>query len=313
MPNENSDVIVSVFMITYNHEKYIAEALDSILMQEVDFRYEIVVGDDCSTDNTRQILLEYKEKFPDKFKLLLHDENIGMIANMIATLRACTGEYIALCEGDDYWIDSKKLQKQVDFLNKYQQVSMLFENALIKEYDENGNIQNTAEHTMGIENGIVQPIDILSKKIVPTASVLFRNRDLESFFEKIKNFPVGDTPLFLYLAKFGDIYYQNEITSVYRILDSGTVKSTLGSVEASKAFVNYFRELDVMFRDFGLSIKLKELISLRYGYLIKRYIHAKDYVNAVKYFFILVQHDPMHFLNYLRGKISSGVDKNDVI
>lgn len=301
MSNIDNPIVVSVFMITYNHEKYIAEALDSILMQEVDFRYEIVVGEDCSTDNTRQILSEYQDKFPDKFKLLLHDENIGMIPNVIATMKACTGKYIAMLEGDDYWTCPLKLQKQVCFLKEHPQVSMLFQNALIKEYDSNENIENTCEHTK-LEEGLITPIKVLSKKVVPTASVVFRNLDLDGFSAKIKKFPVGDTPLFLYLAKFGDIYYQDEITSVYRILHTGSVKSVLNGVESSISFINYFKELDEMFPDFGLSMKLKELISLRYIYIIKQYIHANNYINGAKYFFFVVQHDPIFIIEYISKK-----------
>lgn len=102
--------------MSYNLEKYIAEALDSILMQKVNFKYNIVVGEDCSTDNTRQILQEYASKYPDKFTLLLHKKNLGVVANFATTLKSCQGKYIALLDGDDYWTDPFKLQKQVDFL-----------------------------------------------------------------------------------------------------------------------------------------------------------------------------------------------------
>ena len=103
-------------MITYNHEKYIKQAIESILMQECNFDYEIVIGEDASTDNTRKIILELKNKFPAKFILLLHNENVGMMNNFVGVLQKAKGKYIALLEGDDYWTDSLKLQKQVDFL-----------------------------------------------------------------------------------------------------------------------------------------------------------------------------------------------------
>ena len=97
--------LVSVFMMTYNHEKYISEAIEGVLMQNTNFDFDIVIGEDCSTDNTRQIILDYQRKYPGKFKLLLHKENIGAMANQMAVLQACSGKYIAMCEGDDYWID----------------------------------------------------------------------------------------------------------------------------------------------------------------------------------------------------------------
>src|SRR5437016_2968680 len=110
---------LSVMMITYNHERYVRHALDSVLMQKVDFDYEIVIGEDRSTDSTREILLEYRDKFPAKFRLLLHEQNIGVIRNCFTTLAACRGEYVALLEGDDYWTSDTKLQKQVEFLDSH--------------------------------------------------------------------------------------------------------------------------------------------------------------------------------------------------
>ena len=111
---------LSVVFITYNHEPYLREALDSVLSQETDFDFEIVVGEDCSTDRTRDILLEYKEKFGDKIKLLFREKNLGRpTLNVYQTAMACTGDYIAFLEGDDYWTDPHKLQRQVDFLKEH--------------------------------------------------------------------------------------------------------------------------------------------------------------------------------------------------
>src|SRR6266702_1500393 len=119
MSVENSGKMkLSVLMITYNHEKYIAQALDSVLMQEVDSNYEIVIGEDCSTDNTRKIVLDYQRKYPNKIRALLPDKNLGMLWNFVATYEACQGKYVAILEGDDYWSSPVKLQKQVDFLDK---------------------------------------------------------------------------------------------------------------------------------------------------------------------------------------------------
>lgn len=106
---------VSVVIITYGHEKYIRQALDSALMQKVDFEYEIIIGEDKSPDNTREILLEYKKKYNDRITLVLRNTNIGATQNLYDILLKCKGRYIALLEGDDYWIDAKKLQKQKDF------------------------------------------------------------------------------------------------------------------------------------------------------------------------------------------------------
>ena len=110
---------LSVGILTYNHKKYVRQCLDSVLMQEMDSDYEIVVGDDCSTDGTQKILKEYASRYPDKFVVLLSEKNEGISMNYKKVLEACKGKYIALCEGDDYWTDTHKLQVQVDFLESH--------------------------------------------------------------------------------------------------------------------------------------------------------------------------------------------------
>lgn len=110
---------LTVAILTYNQEQYICEALDSVLMQEVNFDYEIVVGDDCSKDSTPAILQEYAARYSGKFNLILNTENVGISKNYQNVLYACQGEYIALLEGDDYWTDKTKLQKSVDFLDAH--------------------------------------------------------------------------------------------------------------------------------------------------------------------------------------------------
>ncbi|HPD39860.1 MAG TPA: glycosyltransferase, partial [Mesotoga infera] len=134
----NSDKpLVSVFMITYNHEKYIAQAIESALMQKTDFNYEIVIGEDCSTDRTREIVVDYANRYPEIIKPILHENNVGAKANSESVRKACIGKYVAILEGDDYWIDPLKLQKQVDFLESHPHFSVCFTRAV--DVDEEGN------------------------------------------------------------------------------------------------------------------------------------------------------------------------------
>lgn len=108
--------LVSVKMITYNHEPYIAQAIKGALRQETSFPFELVIGEDCSTDGTREIVFDYQKKYPDIIRVITSDQNVGMHKNGPRTLKECRGKYIAYCEGDDYWHHPQKLQKQVDFL-----------------------------------------------------------------------------------------------------------------------------------------------------------------------------------------------------
>lgn len=110
---------LSVCILTFNQVNFVKQCLDSILMQRVEFKYEIIVGDDGSTDGTKSILLDYQRKYPHIFFLLLNDTNQGISVNYKNVLSRCSGEYVALCEGDDYWTDPLKLQKQVDFLESH--------------------------------------------------------------------------------------------------------------------------------------------------------------------------------------------------
>lgn len=114
-----SDIKVSISVLSYKHGPYVRQCLESLLAQKVNFKYEIVVGEDCSQDGTREILLEFKEKYPDMFTLLLNDENVGTARNNHNIKLHCRGQYIATCESDDFWIDENKLQRQVDFLDSH--------------------------------------------------------------------------------------------------------------------------------------------------------------------------------------------------
>lgn len=120
MTNKNTmSVMVSIKVLSYKHVKYISQALESILNQNVNFKYEIVVGEDCSNDGSKEILLEYKKKYPEIFKLLLHEKNLGAAQNEYLVGKECKGKYIANLESDDYWCDMDKLQKQVDYLETH--------------------------------------------------------------------------------------------------------------------------------------------------------------------------------------------------
>ncbi|MBQ0142665.1 MAG: glycosyltransferase family 2 protein [Prevotellaceae bacterium] len=118
--------LVSIVCITYNHEPYLRKALDGFLMQETNFPYEIILAEDCSTDGTRQICEEYKAKYPDRITYISRDYNVGGVGNERRAIAAARGKYLAFCEGDDYWIDPLKLQKQVDFMESHPDYSVCF-------------------------------------------------------------------------------------------------------------------------------------------------------------------------------------------
>lgn len=210
---------VSVALITYNHEKYVSQALDSILMQLVDFEHEIVVGDDYSTDATRKILLAYQEKYPDRVRLQLAGKNRGISHNFAQTINACHGNYIALLEGDDYWSDPHKLQKQVDFLEDNLSFSLCFTDSSI--VDENGNTVRVERLEEKRRRNLSQR-DILCGCVPPTNTVVFRKYD---FLEKMPAVFYGvmnvDMFLFSMITSYGDAAFIDRTTAAYRMHDSG--------------------------------------------------------------------------------------------
>jgi len=204
--------ILSVFVMTFNHEQFIAQGLEGILTQKTNFDFEIVIGEDCSTDKTRKIVLEYYDKYPGKFKVLLNEENIGAHANQIKVLHACSGKYIAICEGDDFWTDPYKLQKQVDFLEAHPEFSICFHEVLILK---NGEMLNDY-----LTRKVPEETDILELargNYIHTPSVVFRNKLFDDFPEQFSKAPVGDYFLHMLNARYGKIKKFNQVMAVYRI------------------------------------------------------------------------------------------------
>ena len=130
-----ASIFVSVCMITYNHESYIHQAIEGVLTQNTTFPYKLVIGEDYSADGTRKICQEYANLYPDKIDLLPSSSNLGMQRNFSRTLNVCTGKYIALCEGDDYWTDPMKLQKQIDILENENHIGKSFKLGVYRSFE----------------------------------------------------------------------------------------------------------------------------------------------------------------------------------
>lgn len=222
--NENTDVMVSICCITFNHAKYIREAIEGFLMQKADFAFEVLIHDDASTDGTADIIREYEAKYPDIIKPIYQKENQyskGISISATYNFPRAKGKYIALCEGDDYWTDPYKLQKQADFLENNPEYSMCFHNAI--ECYENKKKENKL--FSNVEDKDYNGIDIYKKWIVPTASVVFKKNCITSTFYKNvssnSNFIHGDIVLFLTCFHFGKLRGISDIMSVYRRHNQG--------------------------------------------------------------------------------------------
>lgn len=230
--------LVSVCTITYNHEKYIAQAIDSFLMQRTNFPIEIVIGDDFSSDNTREIILGLQKKYPETISLIQREKNIGVIPNLVDVLANCKGKYIAFCEGDDYWIDPLKLQKQVNFLESNLDFSLCFHDALVYWEDKT---HRPFYFCRKLSKTTYQVEDVIKKWLMPSASMVFRKDaalPLPGWFVDVYN---GDYAMQLLLALKGKIYYFNEIMCVYR----RNIVSLSANVDTSKISRNVIQLLDL--------------------------------------------------------------------
>lgn len=205
---------VSVCMITYNHEKYLKQAIDGVLMQKTNFDFELVIANDNSPDTTVSIIEEYRSSHPNghKIKFLNNKTNLGMMPNFIQALENCSGEYIALCDGDDYWTDENKLQKQVDLLDKNTDLAICFHPVNI---DNDGTIlKDTITKKVA---SITTIYDLVKGNYIHTCAAVYRNHLFEKLPDYFHKAPVGDYFLHLLNSRHGSIYCIDEIMANYRV------------------------------------------------------------------------------------------------
>lgn len=218
--------VVSIHCLVYNHEKYIRQCLDGFVMQQTNFAFEAIVHDDVSTDGSVAIIKEYAERYPEIIKPIIETENQyskGGFAHVNNILRKKSqGRYIAWCEGDDYWIDPHKLQKQVDYLEAHPEICMCTHawNVVTGDGKSLGSVC-VLNH-----DGMLDAGKVIQNVYAPqTATFLYRNRgEMPAFFKKLD---VGDYPIRVYNAISGGVYYMNTVMSCYRRYSSGSWTSQM--------------------------------------------------------------------------------------
>jgi glycosyltransferase involved in cell wall biosynthesis len=214
MNEQSEDLMLSVSMITYKHELFIKQAVEGVLMQETNFEFQLIICDDCSPDTTPQIIQDLIDNHPKgyRIKYFRHEKNIGMQPNGIFAAYQCVGKYIALCEGDDYWTDPFKLQKQVDFLETNPDYVLCFHQVSIL----NTNSEIVDDFITKVPDNY-ETIETLARlgNYIHTPSVVFRNVIKEFPFEFSQS-PIGDYFLYMMLAEHGKLKYLEEKMAVYR-------------------------------------------------------------------------------------------------
>lgn len=216
-------LMVSVRCTVYNHEPYLRKCLDGFVIQQTNFRFEVIIHEDASTDNSASIIREYAEKYPEIIKPIFqkenqwskHDGSIRRIMN-----EACVGKYISVCEGDDYWIDPYKLQMQFDYLESHPDHSLCFH--AHKTCDTSDNLLSEEHrYDIDIDSVPITSILLVGGGFMTTNSMFYRKEKLV-YYDWMKKSPVGDYVWMLSLALNGKVGYINKVMSCYRVMSSGS-------------------------------------------------------------------------------------------
>lgn len=207
--------LVSVVMITYGQEKYITQAINGVFIQKTNFPVELIIANDCSPDNSDIVIKETIKNAPENIRVnyIKHEKNMGMNPNFLFALKQAQGKYIAICEGDDYWIEPTKLQKQVDFLEKNPDYVICCHNFKLlngnelseKSFFDDLNIKETSTI-----------VDLARNNIVPTLTSMFIKSSIKNLPDWFRDSAIGDYPLMMITAQYGKIYYENTKMAVYR-------------------------------------------------------------------------------------------------
>lgn len=242
---------VSIPLLAYNQESYLPQAIDSVLMQQVNFDYELIIGEDSSTDGTAEIAIDYANRHPDKVRVLFQDREraerqrrrgLGGKFNFITTIEACRGEYIALLDGDDYWTDPLKLQKQVDFFQAHPECAICFHNVIAVDQSGKPGEKLCADDQPQISN-LEQ---LLWGNFIPTCSVMYRREPMPKLPDWFLTARMGDWPLNILKAQYGTIGYIDQVMAAYRIHASGVWTNR----RRSHQIVTSIKMLDNIDRDF---------------------------------------------------------------
>jgi glycosyltransferase involved in cell wall biosynthesis len=283
----------AVMVITYNQAAFIPQTLDSILAQKVNFSWEILVADDGSTDGTRAIILDYQKRFPDLIKVFLRETNLGTFRNTVRLIEDAEADFLAICEGDDYWTDENKLQKQVDFLSQNSGFVSCCHNVLhLEAYKEEAPF---SPRYPSEGNKVFEEKDFLERlPWIIAVSLVFRNPRYfdPQFSEKMLaflkegNFPLADWPYNFLLSKHGKTQYFDQIMAVYRLHEKGLWSSAkqhtqtrwnfqiLSTMRRLENKPHFFREIE--------STRETFFLPLFFGYLReKKWALAADFLGKL--------------------------------
>jgi glycosyltransferase involved in cell wall biosynthesis len=231
-----TEPLVSVSMITYRHARYIGQAIEGVVQQKTSFPFELVIGEDCSPDGTREIVFEYAKKYPNIVRVIASDKNVGMKINGLRTLRACQGKYVAFCEGDDYWHNPEKLQKQADYLESHSDCGLVYSSYDVYHVTSGKRIVDFIKYRKWDMPDAPTIIDLLESKGgrsrgITTCTVMARRKlltdliDADPYIHQNDKFPMGDTQLWAEMSTKSRLHFLPESLATHNITDESATRS----------------------------------------------------------------------------------------
>lgn len=288
MESLDNQIVVSIQCLVYNHEPYLRQCLDGFVMQETNFPFEAIVHDDCSTDGSAAIIREYAEAYPDIIKPIYETENQyskgdGSLDRIMREVISPSSKYIAICEGDDYWTDPYKLQKQVDYMEAHPECGLV--HAYTNCYYQNKKVLSVA-HLQGELDSSYN--DILWANPITTLSVLYRKELADGYKSFIEGqaWSVGDLPHWLYISLRGGVHKQNFVCGVYRVVENSASHGS--SYEKRINYINTIYDIVCFYaercgcEDFN-KLEQRHFIELfNEAFAFKRYKTAKEVFTKIK-------------------------------
>jgi glycosyltransferase involved in cell wall biosynthesis len=251
-----ADFILDLPMCVYNHGKYIAQAIEGVVNQKTSYKFRLIIGEDSSKDNSREVIMEYARKYPDIIFPYFHEKNVGAFQNSKFVIEKCSSKYIALCDGDDCWTDIYKLQRQIDFLENNPEFVGCFHN-VEERYEENAekasflycNFPNAQKISFS---------DLALGNPIPTCSVVYRNFLFGKLPDWYFELRMGDWPIHLLNSQFGDFWYIPQLMGVHRIHSNSLW--TLQGDDRNRSYI--LQAYDIMIKAFSFNPDLQNNLIL---------------------------------------------------
>jgi len=272
--------LLSVCLLTYNHEKYIRQAIDSILSQKVTFTWQLIIADDCSTDKTQDILLEYKKQYPELIHLILQKKNVGPEENWLELLSHPKSKYLLYAEGDDYFTDPNKLQKQVDFLEAHPDFTLCFHSVRVVYQDDAQSDEIFPSSSQRFNKTVLEFGDLLKNNFIQTNSAMYRwdfnHRPIKQSFPR--GIVPGDWFLHLLHAKAGKIGFINRSMAAYRRHSEGMWWESTGELDViwKRYGMQHLAMYIEMLRLCGEELKYTEIVRMHIDNMLNNFIEVDE-------------------------------------